>query len=275
LKAARQAFSTANISQSDKDALKSQWNTTLQTYQSCNLDARREIVSVRIEHLQANIDDWNAIIANMTAKGMDTTEMTAVVADAQKLLTDLNASIQAADDATFKTMLDNANDEQNHVWARFSIGRMKANIAHIEPLINQANLSVDDLNKIQSLLNSASVLATPGSKFGVGGFQQTWQDIKVANDMLGSVSKNLRTFEQTRQRGRFGNNTNPRNFTNFTRGNMTRPPRDFNNFTRGNMTRPPRRDLNGTRSPTWQDNRSAQGGNLLGQSDNNTQGGAQ
>jgi|GEM_PF-3377282 len=214
LKAARQAFSKSNISQSDRDSLKSQWNTTLQTYQSCNLDARRGIVSARIAFLQANIDDWNRIIANMTARGLDTTELAAVVTDAQKLVSDLNSAVQAADDNSFKTMLDNANDEQNHLWARFAIGRIKSNIARVEPIIGQTNLS-GDIGQINSLLDTASTSAAPGHKYGAGEFQQTWQDIKDATQMLNTMSKDLRKYEMAaRQNGRLGNNTNPRNMTN-------------------------------------------------------------
>ena len=271
LKSARQSFSKSNITQNDKDALKSQWNSTLVIYQSCNVVARREIVSVRIVNLQASIDNWNIIIANMTAKGLNTTELTSVVSEAQNLLSTLNATVQAADDATFKNMLDNANDEQNHLWARFAIGRIEENIGRIKPIIGQSNLS-GDLNQINSLLNSASVLATPGIKYSAGGFQQTWQDIKVAGDMFNKVSKDLRNFEQAaRQGGRFGNNTNPRNFTNFTqRENMT-------NRTRENFTnRPPRGNMTGQRLLLGpRGNQSGSGGDNSSGQPTNTQGGVQ
>jgi len=253
LKTARQALSKSNISQSDRDTLKSEWNSTLQTYQSCNIAARKEIVSARIEVLQSSIDNWNGIIVNMTEKGLNTTELTSVVSDAQKLLSDLNTASQATDDASFKTMLDNANDEQNHLWARFAIGRINSNIAHIEPIIGQANLS-GDLDQLNSLLNTASSLATPGKKYGTGEFQQTWQDIKDASGMLNTMSKDLRTFEQAaRQNGILGNYTGPRNMTNRPiKGNMTGlPPRGnmTNRTPRGNFTRPPRENITGPRPP--------------------------
>jgi len=260
LKTARQAFSKSNISQSDRDALKSQWNSTLQTYQSCNVAARKEIVSARVEVLQSSIDNWNGIIANMTAKGLDTTVLTSVVSDAQNLLSSLNAAIQATDDASFKTLLDNANDEQNHLWARFAIGRINSNIARIEPIIGQANLS-GDLDQINSLLNTSSSLATPGHKYGPGEFQQTWQNIKDASGVLNTLSKDLRTFEQAdRQINRLGNMTGPRNITGrFPRGNMT-GPRNFTRPLRGNMTGPrPRPSINQP-NPTENVSGSTQGG---------------
>ena len=264
LKTAKQTFSKSNISQTDRDTLKSAWNNTLQTYQSCNIAARRDIVTVRVANLQASIDNWNAIIVNMTAKGLDTTTLTAVVSDAQKLLSSLQATIQAPDDTTFKTLLDNANDEQDHLWARFAIGRIDSNIAHIEPIIgqtNQSNLS-GYFDQINSLLSNSSNLATPGHKYGDGEFQQTWQNIKDASNMLNTLSKDVRSFEQAaRQNGRFGNNTNPRNLTN-------RPMMRANSTPRGNITgprnftRPPRGNITGPRL--------GPGGNYSGPGDNAT-----
>jgi len=225
LKVARQSFSKSNTSRTDKDLLKSQWNVSLDTYKSCNIDTQRGIVSIRIELLQKDIDNWNAVISNMTARGLDTSELTRVVSDAQKLLSELSDASQIMDDTAFKTRLNDANDEQLHIWARFAIGRIKANIARIEPIIGQTNRSTD-LDHIKPLLNSASALAAPGNRYGNGEFKQVWQDIKDASQQLNTLSKDLRdSARANRQTGR--NNTNPRNLAGrIPRINLTnkRPP---------------------------------------------------
>jgi len=239
LKAARKVFAKSNVSKADKDALRSKWNSTISAYKSCNVEGRRSIVSIRKQLLQNDIDRWNAVIANMTSRGLDTTQLQLVVSDAQKLLSNLQNASAATSDNTFKNLLNNANDERLHIWARFAIGRIKANIARIQPIIGQTNLS-SNLDQIDSLLNSAGAMATPGKKYGSGEFQQTWQDIKDASQQLNTLSKDLRKFVQdARQAGRLGNwtrnlsgrpgnmygrfrnNTNPRNFTRGPRGNMT------------------------------------------------------
>ena len=214
LKSAREVFAKINGTSVNKTTIRDEWKNAIAAFSSCNADARRSVVSIREETLQKAINKWNNIIANISSRGYDTTQMQAAVSDAQTLLSSLNDASLASNDTDFKEKVNSANDMYLHIWARFAIARIRSYNEKSAPIAQAANLS-DSTAQINSALDSASALASPGKKYGDGEFQATWQDIKDAETKLKDLSGSLREFAKTMRAQRLARG----NFTG--RGNMT------------------------------------------------------
>jgi hypothetical protein len=222
LTVARKSYAKSNLTTDQRNSLRTSWNATLADYQSCNVAARKQIVTQREQRLQDEINKWNEVIANMTARGLDTTELNGVLADAQNLLSRLENASQATDDNNFRSILNEANNQHLHIWARFAIGRIRAHVEKESPFAEEGNRT-GDVDQINSLLNSASSMAASGRKYNSGEFEKTWENIKDASQQTNALSKDLRDIMRNERQIK-RNDTFPRNYTkgNFTMENTIR-----------------------------------------------------
>ena len=180
-----------NITKENRNSLKDAWKSSIDAFNACNSNAKKSIAGARLAFMNAQISDWNKVIDEMKAKGLDTSALEAVVADASQLTALLNEASNAETDDEFKSKADEARNLHLHLWARFHIAKVKAYLAKVEPKAVQAEMN-DKVTEIKNLLNEASQLAQTGKKYGDGEFDKTWSDIRQASEKLKDLSKSLK-----------------------------------------------------------------------------------
>jgi hypothetical protein len=169
----------------------SAWKDALTAFSDCNNNARRNIADVRIQQVTTAVEKWNQIIADMKAKGLTTTDMEAVVADAAELNAQLQEAQQITEDAAYNAKIEEIRQLHLHLWARFSIARIESYLQQIEPKATEAGMT-EPVNQIKAMLSSSKAIAAKGNKYAEGEFEQTWQNIYQAGEKLKKLANDLK-----------------------------------------------------------------------------------
>ena len=194
LKTARAGLKNAQITKENRQALKDAWKSAVESFSQCNTNAQKDLVAARSQTISDDVTKWDAEVANMKSKGLDTTEEEAVITDAKALVTKLDG-MATSDDATFKTQLDEARDSHLHIWARFHAARLTSYLGKIKADAIAKGYAAQ-VSQIEDLLNSAKAMALPGKKYPENGFLQTWQNIRDAQTKLRDITKALKGVQQ-------------------------------------------------------------------------------
>lgn len=181
----------ANITQEQKKNLKSLNKEAIAAFANCTSDADKEWSKSRAGYLNSWITKWNNIITKMKEKGYDTTEMEAVVADAQNTLLPALADVRNATKKDIRTTMEAARNLHLHLWARFEIARINSYLKSIEAEAALAGYT-SEISAIKAKLDQASNTDVVGKKYKEGEFESVWSLIKDASKMLKDLNKKLR-----------------------------------------------------------------------------------
>lgn len=133
-------------------------------------------------------------VANLSAKGIDATEMTSVINGAEsKVVGPLEAAVATDNSATIKSALHtyrlfNGGNESSvsyHFAAKFATAKLDAVLAKIAPEAKAAGYEAQ-VNEIQAKISAASALLQQigDKKYTEGQREQVWGDIKSAGEQL-------------------------------------------------------------------------------------------
>jgi hypothetical protein len=202
LRTAKSSFHDRDLTEKEKNSTKSRNLTTASTVKVCIKDifdkATADFASCHnnavinqgkavAAWLGAWKDKWNNIISNMSAKGYDTTGMTGVVSGVDGAITQINDAVSSGNATHVIDAEKTVKDEQLHLWANFNIARLEAYITNLTSLA-QSN-ETGTLNDAQNYLNDAKTMTAPGTPYGPGQFDKTWDDIKAAAIDISAVIK--------------------------------------------------------------------------------------
>lgn len=192
IKDAKRDFKNSNLTVEEKKTLRVNHKAAITAFADCVNKADKGWGEKRAGHLNAWINHWNNVISKMKEKGYDTTEMEAVVSDAQsKLLPALEAIKSATTKEARKTAMENAKNLHLHLWARFEIARIKSYLNSVDDdaIAKGYQSEVDAIN---AKLTEAANLAVSGKKYKDGEFETVWTAIRDAAKMLKDLNKKLK-----------------------------------------------------------------------------------
>ncbi|MFH1182083.1 MAG: hypothetical protein V1702_03950 [Candidatus Woesearchaeota archaeon] len=171
------------------------WKAATDAFSDCNNNAQRNIVTVRQQQITKAIENWNQVVTDMKAKGLNTTAEEAIIAEAEQLRAMLQEAQQITDDAAFQAKVEEIRQLHLHLWARFHIAKIESYLQQIEPKAIEAG-KTEPVRQIKSLLDSSKAMAAKGNKYAEGEFEQTWQNIYQAGQKLKELAKSLRGDSQ-------------------------------------------------------------------------------
>jgi hypothetical protein len=173
----------------------SDWKAAIDAFSDCNNNAKRNIVFVREEQITKAIENWNQIVSDMKAQGLNTTAQEGVIGDAEQLRTMLQEAQQISDDTEYNAKIEEIRQLHLHLWARFSITRIESYLENIEGNATTSK-QTELVMQIKSMLSSSKAIAAKGNKYAEGEFEQTWQNIYQAGQKLKELSKSIKGDSQ-------------------------------------------------------------------------------
>ncbi|MFA6089520.1 MAG: hypothetical protein WC755_06665 [Candidatus Woesearchaeota archaeon] len=179
-----------------RETAKTAWKENIDEYTTCIKESRRKVVETREGSVSNTIKRWNEDVVAQKGKGLDTTEQEKVIADAEDLDTELTEAIATEDDAGFKEKMNEINDMQLKIHARYHIAKVETYLAKAEPFATTPELQAQ-VAEIKALLESAKVTAEPGKRYAEGEFDATWNNIKTANQKLNDLVKQIKAQAKT------------------------------------------------------------------------------
>ena len=181
----------SNLTKEERISLRDNHKTAVAQFAACINEADKNVAEIRAKYLDAWINRWNNVIAKMKEKGFDTTEMEAVVAEAQDKLKPALDSIKTAGKDARKTMMENARALHLHLWAKFEIARVSSYLKSIESDAVAKGYQAD-VDAIKAKLNEAGNIAVAGKRYKEGEFESVWKLIRDAAQMLKELNKKLK-----------------------------------------------------------------------------------
>lgn len=192
-----------NISEETKQALRDEYDSMKEEYQSCNFDSAKRFGEAKVEAYEAVLDNAEEKITHLNDKGVDTSGLTQLVEDARSdLVEPLSDALDSADNATevkdalrayclFNGCVDGTNF---HFAARFEVEKLESVLEAISDKAAEAGLG-DDMESAQDDLGSAqSVLDDVGSEeYSEGQQDQLSESLHSAADTIRDILSSLRS----------------------------------------------------------------------------------
>ena len=190
IQAAKLNIRKSNLTMEEKISLRDNHKTAIAEFATCINQADKNLADKRAKYLDAWINRWNNVISKMKEKGFDTSEMEAVVAEAQDKLKPALESVRDSTKDTRKTVMENARALHLHLWAKFEIARVRSYLKSIE---NDAIAKgyQSEVDAIKAKLDQASNTAVKGKRYKEGEFESVWKLIKDATQMLKELNRKL------------------------------------------------------------------------------------
>jgi hypothetical protein len=167
------------------------WKAATAAFSNCNKQAQYQIVQIREGQITSAIENWQAVLADMKAKGLNTTAEEAVLADAEQLKTMLQEAKKITDEEEFNAKIEEIRQLHLHLWARFYIARIESHLQYLEP-----NATTDKqkelVGQIKSMLASSKHITSKGNKYAEGEFEQIWQNIYQAGEKVKALGKSIK-----------------------------------------------------------------------------------
>ncbi|MFH1222611.1 MAG: hypothetical protein V1492_06025 [Candidatus Micrarchaeota archaeon] len=174
-----------------KEQARSDFTAAKQTETDCLQIAALDFAKSEVADAQYFRDHGQDIVNNMSAKGYDTSKMQEVLVDVDAQIAALQNAINAGDLTALKDMREQIRGEHMHARARFAIERDRAILNAVKDSAVEKGYS-SDVDQINSLLDSAATKASKGRPYEEGEFQQTWDQIKQANQLLRDLIRKIK-----------------------------------------------------------------------------------
>lgn len=131
------------------------------------------------------------ISGNLKAKGMETTKLDGIVAEAGNKLTQLDNAVATGNDKTVQETTAKLKAEHLHLWARFHIERLRILTNAMSGKAMEKGITVD-VTAITALLNAAEEKVKVGQPYSEGEFQQVKETLKDAAAKMRELFKKLK-----------------------------------------------------------------------------------
>jgi len=185
------------IDRETKQAIRDQFKTDKKTMATCISNTTKDFAQGKIKHMRDDLKEWNKKIDNLSARGVDVSELKQIIGGAQGTVVEpLDSEVETdAQGATKKFCLGNGcKDGTNfHFFAKMHIARLNALLEYLEN--SDKNLDETLLAQVKSDISLASSAL---SDVGTSAYtDQTkaavWGNIKKASEDMRALVKSARS----------------------------------------------------------------------------------
>ncbi len=192
-----------NTTASERQTLRSDYASLRSTFDSCELSAVKDYADAKVTGYQAILAEYQKKADNLSAKGIDTSNLTSLISQAQStIVTPLQSALDSANDskgvadAVRSYCLYNGckNGTNFHFAAKWDIAKLTAIESYVQSKPASANFT-SQLGQVTSDLTSASAMlqGIGTSDYQPGQQAQVWDPIKDAANVLTQVIHGMRS----------------------------------------------------------------------------------
>lgn len=191
------------LTQEQRRALQTGYGDLKKTLDNCHLAALKVTGTKRVAEFAAHLDKYDAMTAKLTARGIDTSGLTQIVADARtQIVTPLQQAVQAATtELELKAALkkyclyDGCKEGINyHLAAKYDLEKATALLAYAKA---QQNVSAEKIAQAQTALDTARAALT---RVGTGQYtdegKEIFSGIKNANQAFKEAHFEVKNVER-------------------------------------------------------------------------------
>jgi len=187
-----------DLDKDTKQAIRDQFKTDKKTMATCIANTAKDFAQGKITHMQDDLNEWNKKLDNLSARGIDVSEMKQIVSDAQSSVVDplssaVSGNADELKDALHKYCLGNGCKVNFHFFAKIYIARLNMMLEHIEG--TNKTLDANMLAQVKSDISAASsALSSVGtSAYTDQTRAAVWDNIKKASEDLRALIKSARS----------------------------------------------------------------------------------
>ena len=192
-----------NLTNSSRQTIKSgdtQLRTTLET---CTDNALKTFADEKLLGYNTDLADMQAKIANLSAKGVDTSALSSLVSDAQStIVSPFQSAINSATNASQLRdaieqycLYDGCKSGTNfHLAAKWDIAKTSAVESYLQSKPNAGNFTSQFSQVTSDVSQSQSALSSVGtSAYGPGQSDSVFNPLKDASDVLKQIASGMRS----------------------------------------------------------------------------------
>jgi hypothetical protein len=205
MKSAREAVESLrkddgkNLTNDTRATLRADYEQLRTTYQACESSAMSQYAGAKIDWYNTVLDDYQARADRLNAKGVQTSDLSALISDARsQIVSPLQAAVDAASNTSQVRealgqycLFNGCNGTNFHMAARFESDKLGDVLSYIQPTAQSDGLG-DNVTSAQAQLGSVqSELSSIGtSEYADGQKDEVWSGIKsVAGDVKGILDQ--------------------------------------------------------------------------------------
>lgn len=198
----RNQYRNQNSWRSARSGMMSDYQSANATYNRCADAADVALGEARLNMYQYQYEYWQNVSANLSRKGVNTSEIDALLAQAQnRIQTQLQGAVDSGDPAQVRTALRQyclgngcASGSNDHMLAQLQIARTEAIANYLKPDADAAGQGAQIQNVLTICTQAKAQLGSIGtSQYSAGQQAQIWGSIESANDELKGIMAQLRT----------------------------------------------------------------------------------
>ncbi len=191
-----------NTTAAERLTIRSDYTSLRSAFDSCELSAVKDYADAKVNGYQAILADFQRKASDLSAKGIDTSNLTALISGAQSEIVDpLQSAISAANDSKgvetairSYCLYNGCKDGTNyHLAAKWNVDKLMAIESYVQSKPASANYT-SQLGQVSSDLSSADAMlqGIGTSDYQPGQQAQVWDPIKDAAKVLTQVIHGMR-----------------------------------------------------------------------------------
>lgn len=207
----REKFEKWKVSGETIDELRGEYEENRDEFKVCKESAIIQVGKAKVAWYEAHLEKKHLKTDNLSAKGIDATEMNEVISGAwTQIVTPLKDALSTGNPETVKNALRtyhlfNGGNESGisyHFAAKYQVARLGAILAAIVPVANDAGY-IDEVTSIQGIVDSTEALLSEigDKKYASGEGEQVWDSIKKGFTQLRELRHLLKTTAPTSTTG--------------------------------------------------------------------------
>lgn len=182
--------------------LRNEYQVLNGTYAQCQYNTMKTMAEERHRWMNQVMEYWKNRSADLSRKGVDATELEAVIDDAEETVVEpyANQIRNAGDDRQMRTAMGSyclgngcANGLNHHFYAKAEIAKLNGILGYLEEDAENAGLG-GQVGEAKGYLDSADegVQKTGQNQYGQDVSDSVWENIRNAADAIRSVFRELR-----------------------------------------------------------------------------------
>jgi hypothetical protein len=181
-----------NTRKETMDGMKADFASLKATFLVCKIEALKKLSLAKVDAFNQILSAWEAKMATFQSKGLDTTGMEAIIADAQSQVIDpMTAAINAGDSNASKDycLMNGCNKVNFHFAAKMEAAKLEAIIAKVNASTTDQNVLTITAEAQKNVDDAQAELATIGNNKYQQGKDKVWEKLTTASNDLRKVIK--------------------------------------------------------------------------------------
>ncbi|MGV8141698.1 MAG: hypothetical protein ACP5NW_04640 [Candidatus Woesearchaeota archaeon] len=198
LNSIKEDFRQYNVSNETKTELIDELKDIREEYSECVSDKEFKMGTVMERHMENWNRQWGNAIERMKQKGMNTTEIEALIAQINTKNQELNSLIESKNLTNFMKYANEFRQDHLRYAAKIEAEKLKTYKGMLNSESKRYNLS-DRNDNIDKHISEIEKYAQKDGKYQEKEFEHAWENVKEANKEMKDLSKDV-LKERTRER---------------------------------------------------------------------------